>query len=98
MSDSEFHNTELTEQDKADLKRLAETERPGSSDYAIFLQTVKDHGAHVGILEKGADDKPEIKYYYIRKGASPENFTVTDENLVQCVPLTRKQRRKFFPQ
>ncbi len=89
---------EMSEEDKTDLKKMADQEKPGSSDYERFLQVVKDHGAHVGILETPEGGKPEIKYYYIRQGAPQENHSVTDANLVQFVPLTRKQRRQFFPE
>jgi hypothetical protein len=70
---------------------------PPSPEYTRFLNTVRDHGAHVGILETKEGEKPEIKYYYIRMGASTESHCVTDANLVLFVPLTREQRRKFYP-
>lgn len=79
------------------FKEVPQEKKPVSSDYERFLQVVKDHGAHVGILETPEGGKPEIKYYYIRQGSPKENHSVTDSNLVQFLPLTRKQRRQFFP-
>lgn len=67
-------------------------------EYNAFLDCVRDYGALVEIWEtvKG-EEKPRMKSYFIRKGASTEEHTITDENFVKFRPMTRKERRVNYP-
>lgn len=65
-----------------------------AAKFKAFLECVAAFGAHVCVLDEKKEDGKN--YYYIRKGVTTAEHTVTAENIIDYKPLTRNQRREIW--
>lgn len=69
-------------------------EKKPAAEYLKFLDVVKAHGARASILVTQGE-KQVIEDWNLKQGAT-DITPVSEDNLVNYRPLTRRERRRIF--
>lgn len=76
-------------------EQTPQEEKKPSPAFLKFMDAVNATGVKATILVNGAGEEKKLEYWNLKKEAT-NIAPVTEDNLVDYRPLTRKERRKVF--